>query len=306
MPHKPKPGGPRNPANLNFFGLNVAQNLQATDVLVVSQPGFPNRRTTVGGVAAFGVVPDPLLLGDGSAAAPSYSFASDPDNGIFLVAANKLGISVNATLQWLFDTNVFESNSSFGAQLQRAGGSETDPVHTFTNDNTTGMGRAGAAQLSLIAGGIETIRITPEQFLAIDGAVDEPIYSFASDPGTGMFSDGASGILFSLDGTLRWSLLDNEFTAQIANGPQIRNIAASATVPTLNPNSTDANTGIGSGGADQLSLVAGGLDCINVAETAAARQIGFYVTAPISLQTGVPVTAAGIHAALVNLGLITA
>ena len=32
---------------------------------------------------------------------------------------------------------------------------------------------------------------------------------------------------------------------------------------------------------------------------------GFYATAPIAKQTGVPVTAAGVHAALVNLGLIT-
>ena len=34
--------------------------------------------------------------------------------------------------------------------------------------------------------------------------------------------------------------------------------------------------------------------------------VGFYGTAPVALQTGVAVTAAGIHAALVNLGLITA
>lgn len=34
--------------------------------------------------------------------------------------------------------------------------------------------------------------------------------------------------------------------------------------------------------------------------------IGFYGTAPIALQEGVAVTAGGIHAALVALGLITA
>lgn len=34
--------------------------------------------------------------------------------------------------------------------------------------------------------------------------------------------------------------------------------------------------------------------------------IGFYSTDPVSLQTGVAVSAAGVHAALVNLGLITA
>ena len=39
---------------------------------------------------------------------------------------------------------------------------------------------------------------------------------------------------------------------------------------------------------------------------AAGGRVGFYGTTPIALQTGVAVTAAGIHAALVALGLITA
>lgn len=38
----------------------------------------------------------------------------------------------------------------------------------------------------------------------------------------------------------------------------------------------------------------------------AADQIGFYGAAPVAQQTGVAVSAAAIHAALVNLGLITA
>ena len=37
-----------------------------------------------------------------------------------------------------------------------------------------------------------------------------------------------------------------------------------------------------------------------------AAQVGFYGQTPTALQTGVAVTAAAIHAALVNLGLITA
>jgi len=39
---------------------------------------------------------------------------------------------------------------------------------------------------------------------------------------------------------------------------------------------------------------------------ATGASVGFYGTTPIALQTGVAVTAAGIHAALVALGLITA
>ena len=43
---------------------------------------------------------------------------------------------------------------------------------------------------------------------------------------------------------------------------------------------------------------------VKVADT--GDKLGFYGTAPVSLQTGVAVSAAGIHAALVSLGLITA
>lgn len=40
--------------------------------------------------------------------------------------------------------------------------------------------------------------------------------------------------------------------------------------------------------------------------TSASQKLGFYNATPVAQQTGVAVTAAGIHAALVNLGLITA
>ncbi|MCK5644823.1 MAG: hypothetical protein KAJ19_28750, partial [Gammaproteobacteria bacterium] len=43
-------------------------------------------------------IPDPLLLSDGSAAAPSYSFTSDTDIGMFRVGADILGLSARATL----------------------------------------------------------------------------------------------------------------------------------------------------------------------------------------------------------------
>ena len=38
----------------------------------------------------------------------------------------------------------------------------------------------------------------------------------------------------------------------------------------------------------------------------ATGKIGFYAATPVALQTGVAVSALAIHAALVNLGLITA
>jgi hypothetical protein len=45
-------------------------------------------------------VPDPLRLGNGSAAAPTYSFASDPDTGVFRVGANDLALVVAGAINF--------------------------------------------------------------------------------------------------------------------------------------------------------------------------------------------------------------
>ena len=55
---------------------------------------------------------------------------------------------------------------------------------------------------------------------------------------------------------------------------------------------------------DALFIDAGN-DSIDIMHHASGK-IGFYAATPVTLQTGVSVDAAGIHAALVNLGLITA
>lgn len=47
-----------------------------------------------------------------------------------------------------------------------------------------------------------------------------------------------------------------------------------------------------------------GSNTVNVGN--ATGKIGFYAATPVALQTGVTVSIATVHAALVNLGLITA
>jgi hypothetical protein len=121
-----------------------------------------------------------------------------------------------------------------------------------------------------------------------------------------MFRQSAGIVGISCGGAGNWLFRSTSFDANIVGGPRMMFEVASASNPTLVPSLLDTDTGIGAAAADQLNLIAGGLTCISVRETAAARQVGFYVTAPISLQTGVAVSSAGIHAALVALGLITA
>lgn len=59
-------------------------------------------------------------------------------------------------------------------------------------------------------------------------------------------------------------------------------------------------------GGDNLILYGGGAGVGGVMLAATGQLLGFYGTTPIAKQTGVAVSSAGIHGALVNLGLIAA
>lgn len=111
----------------------------------------------------------------------------------------------------------------------------------------------------------------------------------------GMYYDGDAG--------------DGQYQCILPSGAVVclaHNAAAAAVVPTRPVEPTDPDTGVGWRSADSGTLAAGGSECMNFAEAGAAPLVAFYGTTAIALQTGVAVTAPGIHAALVALGLITA
>ena len=94
---QPTAGGNVNAANLNLNGLNALAAVLGTDTLLVAPTaGGPNRRVSVAAINAQGV-PDPLLLGDGTEADPTYSYASESDAGAFLSSVGVLGWTVGGS-----------------------------------------------------------------------------------------------------------------------------------------------------------------------------------------------------------------
>ena len=88
------------------------------------------------------------------------------------------------------------------------------------------------------------------------------------------FGDGDSGFYESADDTIRVSLFGSAkyrfesggFVGENANSFSCRNQTPSSTVPSLVPNKTDTNTGIGRAAIDQLSLIAGGVEGARIEE----------------------------------------
>lgn len=87
------------------------------------------------------------------------------------------------------------------------------------------------------------------------------------------------------------------FSAQDEDGEDVFSVSGDGT----------ASTRLLHGGSFLVSGDAGDLILSMFKHTGSGeRRIGFFGATPVAQQTGVAVSAAGIHAALVNLGLITA
>lgn len=105
-------------------------------------------------------------------------------------------------------------------------------------------------------------------------------------------------------------IVDAEGDLWIANDLQIDAGNSISFAGELTITRTASNVLTFAGGLYSLGALAANSSGIDVQGDAnigdAAGSIGFYDATPVALQTGVAVSAAGIHAALVNLGLITA
>ncbi len=164
---------------------------------------------------------------------------------------------------------------------------------------------ATGSTLKAYAGGVQG-DISPDS-VTVESANTQasPALSFG-DGDTGFYELVDDALRLSIGGTGAWTFTSTVMGTANSGRAALRNSAPSATNPNIVPNQGDTNTGIGQPAADAVNMVAGGLNCIEARETGSAAQVGFYGTTPVSQQTGVAVSAAGIHAALVNLGLITA
>ncbi|MEI7529159.1 MAG: hypothetical protein WCK76_09455, partial [Elusimicrobiota bacterium] len=94
---------------------------------------------------------------NGTADAPSFSFASDPNTGIYLYTADTLVVGVNST-PWYFNTTGFGSNSGNGGFIRRSS-SDAAPAFSFVSDQDTGMYEVSANVLGFATNGAERIRI---------------------------------------------------------------------------------------------------------------------------------------------------
>lgn len=103
--------------------------------------------------------------------------------------------------------------------------------------------------------------------LADIGSAGAPSITFNGREDVGIFSIAANNLSFATSGSERFRLNAGAIFGLSVGAASILNTTPSTTIPTILPRRESTGMGMGSGGTDQLSLITGGTERINISST---------------------------------------
>jgi hypothetical protein len=259
---------------------------------------------------------------------PGRMIAQGPDTDIDTYLASK-GAGVigfhpgNGTRELFIDTDGLKAEIATGPAMLNIS-PVTTAVFRPNRVNNTGLGTNSTGSFAaMIHNGAEVFRFNSAGHLSlanintvsgasllneIPSTINPTVLVNGADIDTGLGGVLNTSLNAIVNGSskMQWgtslTIFAQTMAAATSGGPSIRNNGATLIGPVFNPHSSLTSSGIGGDGSGGVSMVSGGNARIVVDSTG----IGFFATTPAARPIGVAVTAAGIHAALVTLGLITA
>jgi hypothetical protein len=254
----------------DVLGTEVKSNVQLTvpafkyvgatagQVLVSDASGVLTPQAPSGG-ASF-----PLRGPDGSLTAPSYSFTSSTNSGMFLTPGGLLGFSDGGITQLTVDSaspgTVSVSNRLLvGTQTVCSTVGSLAPAYSFTGDLTSGFFSAGANLVGLATAGVDRLTASTTQIQTTvpirtpDGTATTPGQSFNGETNMGLFRSSANNLSVATNGFERLRI-----TGGLVNTAQVLNQNGTAALPAYSFIG-DPNTGIfQTGTADTMGFSTGG------------------------------------------------
>lgn len=214
----------------------------------------------------------PYQAADGTELAPSFSFTSDTNTGMFLAAVDTIGFSAGGTTRMSLSTTA----ATFAVAMRNVDGAQATPSYTFTNDPDTGMFSYAADGLGFAAGGSTRMYITSSgvfsqtDFRSGFGTAADPAFTFTSDNNTGMFRSGVDELGLATGGTARLTLSTTAATFAVA----ANTIDGAQTAPSYTF-TNDPDTGMFSYAADGLGFAAGGATRMYITSSGVFSQTDF-------------------------------
>jgi len=142
----------------------------------------------------------PLEAPDGTVSAPSYSFSSETNTGLYRYGAGELGVAVGGSLP------ITISGSSVwfqtGKRLRIDAGSAMTPGLSFYNDGDTGIYSVGTNSIGISTGGTEQLRISANGAFGFGGpnyGTSSQVLTSAGNGAVPTWEDAASGGSFNAE-----------------------------------------------------------------------------------------------------------
>jgi len=235
-----------------------------SDILALIAGGVEGIRVTEAASAISINTSGPILAPNGAVGAPSYSFASETNSGMYYDGQPKWSV-IGTEVMRMDDTGVLGPSASAPTWylVSDEAATNTNPIYAFNNDNNSGIGGDGSATVSIIADSIEIAR-------AVNAATDQLILHPASAtigaPAFPALQLGSAAIgfntLFSqlrivINGVDTWRASGSDFGASVTTtGPGLVNAGTvSLTTPGLAPIADNVGTGIGSSANNNIAII---------------------------------------------------
>ena len=190
-----KLGAANNPVTVsNVYTLPTVVTTDNNFVLTAQTDGSTAWAASGGG----GGVTFPLEGSDGTTAAPTYSFSSDTNTGIYRPTADAIGFTIGGNERMRIANNAVEGITF------RVDGTDTAaaPGFSFDPDNDTGMFSVSANTLSFSTGGSERLRIGSSGEILIAGTAAGTSGQVLTSGGSGAaitWSDAGGGNEFNAE-----------------------------------------------------------------------------------------------------------
>ncbi len=130
----------------------------AANEINISTGGTSRVNVSSAGAAVTGAVSASTVVlgGNGAVGAPTYSFSTDTDTGVYRSAADTVAVSVGGTKVLSVDSTALTPS---GIYVRGIDGDAGTPAYSFSADTNTGIYRRAADQIGMSIGGAETLVI---------------------------------------------------------------------------------------------------------------------------------------------------
>ena len=213
---------------LTLSGLNTANGIVRTD--------------------GSGVLSTSVDLPTATTIGTAYVYRADGTDVAVADGGTNIGVYAVGDLLYASTTGVLSKLAGVAAgSVLVSGGVNTAPAYA----SFVGLGLANVAGTRLT--------------LPLENDPVTPTLAFG-DGDSGFYESGDDTLAIATGGAARLYINADGISCANATGPFLLNEAVTSTNPTLLPHKTDYDTGLGWAAADQLSLIAGGVEGIRISE----------------------------------------